>query len=155
MNTDVLTTYYLYANVSEWRYAYDQPQPGVSPIPTTPRLHFDVITEDNDILPKALPLGLCIVYDTDDVDNEISPWRLDLLEEMDEPPTPRCLEGLLALAEAPFLALKEALFLTAKSNDCYIRLHLAVQELPLDEFAERSFAIVEFGYTLHHQKENK
>lgn len=155
MNTNVLTTYCIYANVSEWRYAYDQPQPGVSSIPATPRLHFYVITEDNGIIPKALPLGFCIVYDTDDVDNVHSPWQLDLMKEMNDPPIPRYLEGLLTLAEAPFLALKEALFLTAKSNDCYIRLHLAVQELPPNEFAERSFAIVEFGYTLHHQKENK
>ena len=155
MNTDPLTTYYLYASVHDWEYTYEQPKPGASPVLATSRLNFDVILDDNDILPNSLSLGLCIIYDTDDVENELSTWQLDLIKDMDEPPIYNCSEGLLTLAETPFLALKEVLFHVAKSNYCELKLHLAVQELPPNEFAERSFAIVEFGYTLHHQKVNR
>jgi hypothetical protein len=76
---------------------------------------------------------------------------------MDDPPIPQCLEAALPFGEVQLQNLKECLFLTANSPDCFVQVVFTLQERvavqPIDG-VERSFAIVELGYSLHHQKEN-
>ncbi|OGU18632.1 MAG: hypothetical protein A2X85_17490 [Geobacteraceae bacterium GWF2_54_21] len=107
-----------------------------------------------------MPLGLCIVCDDEDLSGTppLSPWQLDLIPAQEEPPISKCLEAVITLADIPFRDLKESLFLTAKSTAASVQLKLALQEKTAaqpNDVTERSFEIVEFGYTLNHQKESK
>jgi hypothetical protein len=107
-----------------------------------------------------MPLGLCIVHDDKDFNWKapVIPWQLDLIHAQEYPPIPRCLEAVIIQAEMPFRDIKESLFLTAKSTAASVQVMLAIQEkitAQPDGVSERSFAVVEFGYTLNHQKESK
>lgn len=154
------STHYIYANVSSWSYACDQLNPSEVGRGTTPSLHLDTMTEQFEIIQEPLPLGLCIVHDDKDFNWKppVLPWELDLIHAQEEPPIPRCLEAVITLAELPFRDIKKSLFLTAKSTAASVQVKLAIQEkitAQPDGVSERSFAIVEFGYTLNHQKESK
>ncbi len=151
------STHYIYANVSSWRYACDQLNPNEVGC-GSPSLHLDAMTEQCDILQEPLPLGLCVVYDSKDLNWKppVLPWELDLIHAQEEPPIPRCLEAVITLAELPFQDIKKSLFLTVKSPAASVQVKLAIQEkitAQPNDVSERTFAIVEFGYTLNHQKE--
>lgn len=154
------STHYIYANVTSWSYAYDQLKPNEVDYGSTPSLHLDTITEPCDILQEPMPFGLCIVHDDKGINWKppVLPWELDLIHAQEDPPIPRCLEAVIVLAEMPFRDIKESLFLTAKSIATSVQVKLAIQEkitVQPDDIGERSFAIVEFGYTLSHQKVSK
>lgn len=153
-------THYISANVSSWSYSYDQRNPNEVGCRSTPRLHLDATTEESDIFQESIPLRLCAVFDDEDLSGNppLSPWQLDLIHAQEEPPIPRCLEAVIVLEEKLLRDLKECLFLTAKSTAASVQLNLAIQEKATvhpDDIAERSFEIVEFGYTLNYQKEIK
>ena len=154
------STHYIYANVSSWSYACDQLSSNEAGCEPTLSLHLETITEQCDILQEPMPLGLCIVHDSKDFNWKppVLPWELDLIHAQEDPPIPRCLEAVITMAEMPFRDIKESLFLTAKSTAASVQVKLAIQEkitAQPDGISERSFAIVGFGYTLNHQKENK
>ena len=154
------TTHYIYANVSSWSYVYFQLNPSEVGCGSTPSIHLDTMTEQCDILQEPMPLGLCIVHDDKDFNWKppVLPWQLDLIHAQEEPSIPRCLEAVIILAEMPFRDIKEILFLTAKSPAASVQVKLGLQEkitAQPDDVSERSFTIVEFGYTLNHQKEGK
>ena len=153
-------THYIYADVLSWAYACDQSNPNEAGRKSSPRIHLDTIIEQGDIFQDSIPLGLCAVCDDEDLGGNppLSPWQLDLIHAQEEPPIPRCLETVIALEEKLMRDLKECLFLTAKSTAASVQVKLAIQEKPTaqpDYIAERSFEIVEFGYTLNYQKESK
>ena len=104
-----------------------------------------------------MTLGLCIVCNDKDFNGmlPLTPWQLDLIPALDDPPVPRCLETVILLEEKVLQDLKECLFLTVKSPEASIQVSMAIQEKSTaghDEIAERSFTILEFGYSLNHQK---
>jgi len=147
-------THYIYANVSSWKYACALPAPREGVEELNPRLHLDAAIVRCTILEKGLPLGICIIGNNEDHDDaNLSPWRLDLIPHLDDPPLPRCLETVLTLSEIALKDVKECLFVTAQSSSCYVQVNLGLQEILSTDIAERSFAIVEFGYALHNQKE--
>lgn len=153
------TTCYIYANICSWRYSCDLPNPKEAAGEPKPRLHLDAMIDNCTVLPEALPLGLCLVCNETVADDDalLSPWQLDLIPASNEPPLPRGLEADLTLTEASLKDLKDCLFLTANSTDCSVRVQLAVKEnvgIPSGNLAERSFALVEFSYTLIHQRKN-
>lgn len=153
-------THYIYANVLLWAYACDQSNPNEAGRKSTTRLHLDTIIEQSAIFQETIPLGLCVVSDDEDLSENppLSPWQLDLIHAQEEPPIPRCLETVIVLEEKLLRDLKECLFLTAKSMAASVQVKLAIQEKATaqsNDVTERSFEIVEFGYTLNHQKENK
>lgn len=152
------TTHYIYANVTSWQYTCDQINPRESECRPTTRLHLDAVTDQSSIIQEAMPLGLSIICKDEDCSGiaALSPWQLDLIPALDDPPIPRYLEAVIPLEEKPFLDLKECLFITAQSPEASILVILTIQDKTTalsDDVAERSFAIVEFGYTLNHQKE--
>jgi len=154
------TTHYLYANVSSWKYAVDMINPKEANERSTSRFHLDVITERSSVIQESMPLGLCIVCKGEDLNGylPLSPWQLDMIPTQDEPQIPRCLEAVVVLEEKLLLDIRECLFLMTKSTDVSLQVILAIQEnitMQPDDVAERSFAIVEFGYSLIYQKEIK
>jgi len=153
-------THYIYANVLSWAYACDQSNPNEAGRKSTPRLHLETIIEQGDIFQESMPLGLCVVCDNEELSGTppLSPWQLDLIHAQEEPSIPRCLETVIALEEKLLRDIKKGLFLTAKSTAASVQVKLAIQakaKAQPDDVAERSFEIVEFGYTLNYQKEIK
>lgn len=153
------TTLYLYAYITSWKYAFDIQNPNETGSRATSRVHLDAITEQSSVLQEeSLPFGLCIVCNDKDFNGipPITPWQLDLIPALDDPLVPRCLETVIILEEKVLQDLKECLFLAAKSPESSIQVSMAIQEKSTeghDEIAERSFTILEFGYSLNHQKE--
>ena len=152
------TTYYLYANITSWKYALDIQNPNEGGGRSTSRLYLDAITEQSSILQEQTPLGLCVACSDKGFNGmpQVSPWQLDLIPALDDPPVPRCLEAVILLEEKLLRDLKECLFLTVESHGVSIQVILTIQEKSIvrhDDVTERSFSIAEFGYTLNHQKE--
>ncbi len=151
------TTHCLCSTVSSWRYACDLPNPHKSGERAEPRLHLDgVINECPDFL-EALPLEVCLVCNERE-DVALLPWQLDLIVASDEPPIPTSLEAVLTVPETSLRDLKDCLFLTANSIDCSVKITLSVQEIArrdsANHVAERSFSIIDFVYTLDHERKN-
>ena len=150
-------TYCLYATVSSWKYALDLPKPGEDGYRPAVSLHLYAMIEQCPILQESISLGLSMAgNDTAPGRNSPTPpWQLDLMPALDEPPIPRSLEAELILEETLLQDLKECLFLTAKSPESSLEVLLTIREnaaVQPDDLAERSFSIVEFGFTLNHQK---
>lgn len=151
------TTYCLYATLTSWKYALDLPKPGESGCEPAVFLHLYGLIEPCPIIQESMSLGLFITCQQAESSGGFPrpPWQLDLVPAMDDPPLPQSLEAELILEETLLQDLKECLFLTAKSPESSLEVLLTIREnaaVRPDDLAERSFSIVEFGFTLNHQK---
>jgi len=148
-----LDTYYLYADVTAWRYTCDHLPPGNTKRSSATRVHLDATLELCILFDEKSPLLLCLTDNHGDPDTLLllSPWQLNLIPASDDPPVPRILEAVLTMKDEALAEVKRCLFLTAQSSACRLLLTLAVQEIPAIDDAERSFAIVEFSHVLHHE----
>lgn len=151
------TTHMLYADVDQWRLASDCPCPDAAERPTW-MLRLSGAT--NDLFAdfaNPLPLELSLICDELPHDGEaLLPWQLGLIDDLDEYNIPSLLEGVLTLPKSIWSDLKENLFLTAREPGYAVHVRLETREY-LEKSSElapaRNFAVLAFGFELHHRKE--
>lgn len=151
------TTNYLYANVDQWNLAYDSPCPNAAADRSARMLRLSG-TADPPFADFAhpLPLELCLLLESHPDAEVLLPWHLGLVEDLDEYGIPPLLEGALPLPEKIWSDLKESLLLAARGPGFAVRVRLETRELlekPSEFDPERNFAVIAFGYELHHRKE--
>ncbi|WP_277057564.1 hypothetical protein [Trichlorobacter lovleyi] len=151
-------TYYIYAPVASWQYSICLPSPQETPQRANPYIKLEAILEAGIITDESLPLSIHLITANDDCDfAHLSPWLLDVVPPQGDPPIHRCLEAVISLAETALLDIRECLLPAAQSSEMSAQVSLVLREktdASISDVAERSFEIIEFDYTLRHQKEN-
>lgn len=86
------------------------------------------------------------------------PWRLSLVDELDEYGISTLLEGALPLPENIWSDLKGSLLLAVREQVASVQVRLETREF-LEKLSEsnpeRNFAVISFGFELHYEKESK
>lgn len=145
-------TWYLYANVTSWKFVYQFPRPDGTKGTPNPFVSLDAKIRLCEAFDNSLPLGLGLVCEGEELCEEIEDWRLDLSPaRVDDPPVPALLGATLTIAEKPLRDLMDCLVASANSKRLIVQLQLRMRERIPDqtfEAGERRFAISWFDFSL-------
>ncbi len=154
------TTHMLYADVDQWRMACDCPCPDAADYRPIKMLRLSGTTEHlfadfAHPMPLELSLFCGQLHPGDEI---VQPWRLNLIEDLDEYGIPTLLEGALMVPENTWSDLKENLLLAAREPGHAVQVRLETREFlekPSEFDPARNFAVIAFGFELHYCKEAK